>query len=144
MNTTEALLEFRVPPEPHLARHVREGVLAFAERHGVGDDDVAYFLTALGEALANAIEHAASGDPIHIEVRVGHDRIVASVQDNGVGFPTTLTVDTDLPTPYAERGRGLPIMRRCCDIFAVNSVPGKGTAVVLGRYFRLVEASHVA
>jgi hypothetical protein len=28
-------------------------------------------------------------------------------------------------------------MRRCCDIFALNSSPGKGTAVVLGRYLRV-------
>jgi hypothetical protein len=27
-------------------------------------------------------------------------------------------------------------MRRCTDIFAVHSLPGKGTAVVLGRYLR--------
>jgi hypothetical protein len=31
-------------------------------------------------------------------------------------------------------------MRRCCDIFAVKTEPGKGTAVVLGRYLRTAEA----
>ncbi len=132
----EAIVDFRVAPQAHLSRVVREGVMDFARSHGVCEDDLAHFLTALGEALANAIEHARAEGPIVIEVRVRHDRILASVQDNGIGFASQLVVDPQLPTPDAERGRGLPIMRRCCDIFALNSSPGKGTAVVLGRYLR--------
>ncbi len=138
MDTSEAVLDFRVPPEPHVARTVRDRVTEFARRNGVGDDDLSYFLTALGEALANAFEHARADGPIAVEVRVGTDRIVAAVQDIGVGFavPATTATVASLPAPSAERGRGLPIMRRCCDIFALTSLPGKGTAVVLGRYLR--------
>jgi hypothetical protein len=33
-------------------------------------------------------------------------------------------------------------MRRCTDIFAVHSVPGRGTAVVLGRYLRRKRNQH--
>ncbi len=111
--------------------------MGFARGHGVGEDDLDHFLTALGEALANAIEHAgAILEPILVEVRVGSDRIVASVEDHGVGFVPDPSADTNLPEPTAERGRGIPIIRRCSDIFALTSAPGKGTAVVLGRYFR--------
>jgi anti-sigma regulatory factor (Ser/Thr protein kinase) len=134
MDLSEAVLDFRVAPQPKISRVVRDGVSAFARANGVGEDDLAHFLTALGEALANAIEHARAEGPIEVEVRIREDRIVASVQDNGVGFSSELIVEPALPDIESERGRGLPIMRRCCDIFALTSEPGRGTAVVLGRY----------
>ena len=134
----DAVLDFRVPPKPHLSRVVREGVTDFACAHGIDGDDLAHFLTALGEALANAIEHARADGPISIEIRVSHDRIVGTVQDNGIGFAAAATTiaNVALPSVDSERGRGLPIMRRCCDIFAITSEPGRGTAVVIGRYIR--------
>ncbi len=136
MATHDAVLDFRVPPQPHLSRVVRESVADFARMHAVGEDDLGHFLTALGEAIANAIEHAHAERPIEIEVRVGHERILATIRDNGIGFDSSRVVANVLPDHTAERGRGLPIMRRCCDIFAVSSEPGIGTAVVIGRYFR--------
>lgn len=136
MTICDAVLEVRVPPQPHLSRVVREGVGDFARKHHIGAEDLAEFLTALGEALANAIEHARVDEPISVEVRIDRDRIVATVRDSGVGFATEPAADPKLPDPQAERGRGLPIMRRCSDIFAVTSVPGMGTVVVVGRYLR--------
>jgi anti-sigma regulatory factor (Ser/Thr protein kinase) len=99
-------------------------------------------MIALGEALANAIEHARAERPIEISCRVNGERIVATVRDEGIGFDDEAIAAPsgrlpDLPESSAERGRGLPIMRRCSDIFAVQSEPGKGTAVVFGRYLRL-------
>ena len=137
MGISEAVLDFRVPPEPRAARAIRDSVARFARSQGVGDDDLDHFLTALGEAIANAIEHGGNvGNlPIHVEVRVGQGRIMATVQDNGRGFEPNSISEPPLPDPVAERGRGLPIIRRCSDIFALTSSPGKGTAVVLGRYF---------
>ena len=140
---TEAVLDFRVPPQPHLSRVVRDSVADFALTHGVGSDDTAQFLTALGEVLANAIEHARAERPIEVEVRIGFDRIVATVQDSGVGLPSGFAVDGPLPQPQAERGRGLPLIRYCSDIFNVTSAPGAGTAVVLGRYLA-ARSSNVA
>lgn len=140
MFESDAVLDLRVPPEPRLSRVVRESVADFARSHGVSEDDLAQFLAALGEALANAMEHARANVPLRVEVRLGNDRIVATVQDNGVGFASTPTMaESELPNIDSERGRGLPIMRRCSDIFAVNSTPGKGTAVILGRYLRTPE-----
>jgi len=144
MNISEAVLDFRVRPEPDRSRGARDAIVRFARSNGVGDDDLAYFAMAVGEALANAVEHARAAVPIAVEVRVAPDRILALVQDNGVGFEARLVAEPKLPELEAERGRGLPIMRRCCDIFAVNSLPGKGTAVVLGRYLRRAHASNAA
>jgi anti-sigma regulatory factor (Ser/Thr protein kinase) len=141
MSTAEAVLDFRVPAKPHLARVVREGVAEFATARGVSSDDLAHFLTALGEALANAIEHGGADRPIQVEVRIDAERIVATVTDVGSGFSADLTAEPHLPDVSAERGRGLPIMRRCSDIFAIKSEAGQGTAVVVGRYLKRTESS---
>ena len=136
MNVSEAVLDFRVAPEPQTSRLVRHSVTEFARAHGVCEDDLAHFLIALGEAIANAVEHGHPETPVEIEVRVGGDRIIATVQDGGAGFSADAIADAEFPGIDAERGRGLPIMRSCCDIFAVKTEAGRGTAVVLGRYLR--------
>jgi anti-sigma regulatory factor (Ser/Thr protein kinase) len=137
VDISEAVLDFRVAPQPHASRIVRDRVSKFALEHGVGDEDLAHFLIALGEALANAIEHARADGPVEIEVRVGCDRILATVQDSGIGFPADdVIAKAQFPGSDSERGRGLPIMRSCCEIFALKTEPGKGTAVVLGRYLK--------
>jgi anti-sigma regulatory factor (Ser/Thr protein kinase) len=134
--STEAALDFRIPPHPRLCRVVREGVADFGRAHGVPEEDLAHFLIALGEALANAMEHARAAKPIEIACRVSPERILATVRDDGVGFLGEPSPSPELPGALEERGRGLPIMRRCSDIFAVQSVPGEGTAVIVGRYLR--------
>ena len=145
MSQFDAVLEYRVPPEPHLCRIVREGVADFARSQGVGEADLGHFLTALGEALANAIEHARAHEPFRVEVRLSADRIVATVQDNGIGFAVaSAPAEAELPNSDCVRGRGLPIMRRCSDIFTVESTPGAGTAVVVGRYLRRRRSEAVA
>jgi anti-sigma regulatory factor (Ser/Thr protein kinase) len=126
---------FRIPPVPHSSRRVREDVSAFAYRLGIVGSELDEFLTALGEALANAIEHSGAAAPIEVDCHASVERIVATVRDFGVGFRGNLE-RAKLPPSRSERGRGLAIMRHCSDIFAVRSVPGGGTCVVVGRYLR--------
>ena len=132
-----AQLRLSVAPEPRAGLYVRREVLAFANQHGIIDGDDLYdFVTAIGEALANAVEHAQTTEPIEVVTwLLGDDRLFASVQDKGVGFhPVERPIDSHLPDALAERGRGLPIMQRCSDIFSVSSAPGQGTRITLGRY----------
>jgi anti-sigma regulatory factor (Ser/Thr protein kinase) len=133
-----ATLRLNIPPEPRFARYVRERVAGFAASYNLDGNDLRDFLTALGEALANSMEH--SGSPEAIEVTcwlVGTDQFLATVVDKGIGFTVpTPELEPRLPGLESERGRGLPIMRRCTDIFAVRSEIGKGTSVILGRYLR--------
>jgi serine/threonine-protein kinase RsbW len=139
MSTSEEVLHFHVRPQPRASRAVRESVARFGREQGVSDDDMDLFLTALGEAIANAVEHGGKHTreiSIDVEVRIGRDRIIGHVQDNGDGFNPPSVAEPSLPDATSERGRGLPIIRRCSDFFAVTSSPGKGTAVLLGRYFR--------
>ena len=126
-----------IPPNPRYGKGVRDEVIAFANRHNISICDLEDFIFALGEAIANAIEHSGSPEAIEIICRIEADKIVATVTDSGKGFVTDPLPKTPLPDEFSERGRGLPIMERYSDIFAVRSVLGKGTAVVFGRYLRV-------
>jgi len=129
-----AQLRLFVPPDPKLGGYVRRELIAFAELQGIGKPEVADFVAAIGEALANAIEHAHTREPIEISAwLLGEDRLFASVRDRGVGFaPSGPDRSLALPDAYAERGRGLPIMRRYSDLFSIRSAPGEGTRITLG------------
>jgi anti-sigma regulatory factor (Ser/Thr protein kinase) len=132
-----AQLCLRVPPDPRLGGYVRQEVMTFAELQGIADDEVADFISAVGEALANAIEHAHTVEPIEITAWLFDDRLFASVCDRGIGFlPADRTLAQQLPDAFAERGRGLPIMRRFADLFSVRSAPGEGTRVTLACHVR--------
>ncbi|MBV9407321.1 MAG: anti-sigma regulatory factor [Candidatus Eremiobacteraeota bacterium] len=129
-----ASLRLLVPPEARFGKYVRERVAGFATSFGVGPDEVESFVTAVSEALANAVEHAHANEPIEVTCRfVDDERLVATVVDHGIGFETRQRTPK-LPNPLAERGRGLPLMRSFSDTFAVRSTPGKGTAVTLARF----------
>ncbi|HZZ66487.1 MAG TPA: ATP-binding protein [Candidatus Baltobacteraceae bacterium] len=129
-------LKLRILPDARFSRTAREELRAFAGGLGIGRSDLEEFIFAVGEALANAIEHSRSAGVIEVRCDYEGDKIVATVIDSGDGFKINPLASVVIPDAFAERGRGLAIMRRCTDIFAVHSVPGRGTAIVLGRYVR--------
>ena len=130
-----AQLRLSVPPDPRLGAYVRQELLAFTASNGIDDADVGDFMAAVGEALANAIEHAHTLEPIEVSAWLLDDRLFAAVRDRGVGFPVNdRSLAKSLPDAFAERGRGLPIMHRCADVCSVRSVPGEGTRVTLGLH----------
>jgi anti-sigma regulatory factor (Ser/Thr protein kinase) len=133
-----ASLRLCVPPEARFGRYVRERVVGFAAAQAVSEADAAEFVTAVSEALANALEHARSQEPIDVHCWLADgDQLLATVVDRGIGFEAEVgAAEPVLPDLLSERGRGLPIMQRYTDLFAVSSEPGKGTSVVLGRYVR--------
>lgn len=129
-------LTMRIPPTARLSRRVRQEIVSFARKFDLSAIDLEEFIFAVGEALANAIEHSRTADAIEVRCHADEDKILATIVDAGSGFPADSAPRITLPPELSERGRGLPIMRRCTDIFALHSVPGRGTAVVLGRYLR--------
>jgi anti-sigma regulatory factor (Ser/Thr protein kinase) len=133
-----AEMQLSVLPDPKLGGYVRQELMAFAETQGIAKPEVADFVAAIGEAVANAIEHAHTRKPIEIAAwLLGEDRLFASVRDHGVGFaPGGSERLLALPDAFAERGRGLPIMRRCTDLFSIRSAPGQGTRITLGCHVR--------
>ena len=129
-------LRVRIPPRARSSATAREEVRAFARHAGIAAHDVDEFIFAVGEALANAIEHSGTSDVIDVHCRVEGENIVATIVDSGTGFATEQIGREPLADPLAERGRGLTIMQRCSDIFSLRSIPGGGTAVVVGRRMR--------
>ena len=143
MDRHERVLNLKLPSEPDASHTARDAVARFAVDEGVAGDDLEPFLTALGEALANAVEHGGpAAKPIALQVRIGLGRIVATVRDYGRGFSHDSQTGASLPPPTSERGRGIPIIRRCSDVFSVKSVVGKGTAVTFGRTVHLPTRFH--
>jgi stage II sporulation protein AB (anti-sigma F factor) len=138
-------LRLRVPADPRYGRYVRERVVGFAAGHGIPDEDAYEFVTALSEALANAIEHSSSRDTIEIACWItDREELFATVIDHGIGFNAAERAEPKLPDVYSERGRGLPIMQRFTDVLNVRSTPGKGTSVLLGRFLRRHDPTAIA
>ena len=130
-----SVLRLRIPPNPRFGKIVRDDVIAHAGRFGILPASLEDFLFAVGEGLANAVEHSGTTATIDVTCRIDDEKIVVTIIDSGRGFALTAG-DTMLPEGLIERGRGIPIMRSCSDIFAVHSTPGRGTAIVIGRYIR--------
>lgn len=138
--TSDHVFRLCVPPLASNAGTVRHALMDFGERHGVERSDMETLLLAVGEALANAVAHSDATSDIEVQCRVDDREVVATVIDGGRGVRRPLADDPimPLPEPLAEGGRGIPIMQRCTDMFAIRPLPGGGTGVVLGvlRHFR--------
>ncbi len=138
-------LRLRIPPDPRFARVVRDALIGFGLLHDVSESDLEPLLFAVGEALANAIQHASGDQDIDIRAEIDDRQITTTIVDRGRGFRGRLPLETiPLPDGLCERGRGIPIMQRWADIFDVQSAPGKGTTVTLGRYRRPLRAFSLA
>jgi anti-sigma regulatory factor (Ser/Thr protein kinase) len=96
------------PPE---ARRARKAVALFASAWLQGTDSTD-FETAVGEALANAVEHSGCSQ-ITVDCVYTHQRLVAEIAQNGFGFKPPL--DRRAPAHGAARGYGLFIMHSVLD-----------------------------
>lgn len=127
-----ARLRLSVLGDLSCGRYVRERVTGFASSFGVSDRDLAEFVAAVSEALANAVEHSHAAS-IEVSCWIVDHELFATVTDDGAGFPDPARGAAPLPDAFAERGRGLALMERFTDFFKVDSAPGRGTRVTLSR-----------
>ncbi len=130
------VLRLSIPPLPRYAGAARTALCNFAGVHALGSMDLENLIFALGEALANAIQHAETVEAIEITAHVSGDSIVVRVADRGRGIAAPPRGTVSFPSVFAEHGRGFAIMQRCTDFLEVDSEPGNGTVVTLGRYRR--------
>lgn len=125
------LLEMRVPPNPWNAGVVRDQLVRVGMTLKMQPEDLEDFVTAIGEAFANAIAHAKTNEPIEVDVSLDErNTMVAIVRDRGRGIEGA-AIPERLPPAAAERGRGIPLMRRCSSSFAISTHPAGGTLVVM-------------
>jgi anti-sigma regulatory factor (Ser/Thr protein kinase) len=130
------VLRLTIPPLPRFAGTARSALRNFAGVNSVTSIDLENLIFAFGEAIANAIQHSHTVDSIEITAHVGGDTIVVTVADRGRGLTAPPQGTVSFPSAFAEAGRGFAIMQRCTDFLAVDSEPGTGTVVTLGRYRR--------
>lgn len=116
---------FRAAPEE--LRYGRVAVRAWLDEHDISASDRADVLLALGEACANAVEHAyreqRPGD-LEIEMVLDNDLLLAEVRDFGRWR------DSSRDETARNRGRGTAIMEAVAERFTRRSSPA-GTTVSL-------------
>jgi len=115
-------LEIELPALPESARLVRAGLERYAVAYGLDRDEHFALEVAVGEAVANVIEHAYGIDSGRLHVRAEEDEAGLHV----------IVRDTGHWRPEREegRGRGLPLMKALGTEVDVDTGPG-GTTVRL-------------
>ena len=110
----ESAFAFTFSALPMAVPLVRRSLDRYAERLGLDADCRFSLLTATGEAMANAVEHAYTGPIGLVRVHAGYhgDSLLVTIEDDGKWKPA---VRRD------ERGRGLPLMRALMDSVEIRT-----------------------
>lgn len=93
---------------------VRRALLRYAARLRLDDNAVFALITSVGEATANAVEHAYPEAPGIVRVRIRHTglQLITTIEDDGRWKPAE---------KKDERGRGLPLMRALMNGFEIHT-----------------------
>ncbi|WP_051683788.1 SpoIIE family protein phosphatase [Blastococcus sp. URHD0036] len=121
----------RLPADPARLSRIRRTVSAWTLAAGLPADSVDDLQLALGEALANAVEHAYAGSGHAGEAEYSLERdadgsVRVRVRDNGTWRPP--------PADKGFRGRGIELIRALAEDVGIGPAPGGGTEAV----FRVV------
>ncbi len=105
--------------------------MAFAQSAGFDEAESQDLELAVGEALANAVEHGhTAGGSIEVSASCRNEVLTVEVKDNGRGFDAWQNPGTTPSAPTSPRGFGIHIMRATVD--HVQFLDG-GTRVVLTK-----------
>jgi serine/threonine-protein kinase RsbW len=103
----------------------------------IGDEEEYWTITALREAVANAVRHGGMGDParpVEVGFRLADDVLTITVADCGQGFNPEAVPDPTQPENLLRPfGRGIFYMRRFMDSVDFDSRQGLGTLVTMSR-----------
>ena len=107
----EHLVFSALPMCAPLARHA---VGQFCAQYGMSDEQTFDVLTAVGEAIANAIEHGERNDehPFSINLAIKDGTLAVTIENFG-HWRAFMARE--------ERGRGIPMMRSCASTFEISS-----------------------
>jgi serine/threonine-protein kinase RsbW len=92
---------------------------------------------AVGEACANAVQHADAGLDYQVTVTIHEDRCVIDVLDEGVGIESAETPEAG---PDAETGRGLRIIRALADAVELRRDQPRGVVLRIIKMLQRVPA----
>jgi serine/threonine-protein kinase RsbW len=128
-------MEFSIPSDFKFLGAVDAAVQDLARELSCGQILINDFSTALVEACSNAIEHGNQydkGKAVRVVISLNGRRLIARVQDEGVGFDyEDYLSDATPPDPLSERGRGILIMRAFTDELTFSRRSSGGVCVEL-------------
>ena len=105
----------------------------------VPEDDEFWLVTALREAVANAVRHGNRQHPdlkVRIALSVRNRTVSIRVDDEGTGFdPASVPDPTDPTHLLRPGGRGIFYMRQFMTRVAFKRASGGGTSVMMERDF---------
>jgi serine/threonine-protein kinase RsbT len=108
---------------------------ALAGQLGFTGSDLTVIATAISELGRNILTFAGSGDillrPTHAPGKRG---IMVVARDDGPGIPDIALAMQDSYSTSNSLGLGLPGTRRMMDEFAIDSIVGQGTTVVVKKW----------
>jgi signal transduction histidine kinase len=112
----------------------RQRARQVAEQVGMEGQDLVRFATAVSEMARNAVRYAGGGRiEFDVDGPAAEQSMVARITDTGPGIPH---LDEVLSGAYVSRtgmGMGIVGTRRLMDRFDLQSVPGRGTTVVMAK-----------
>jgi len=126
-------IELKFPSRAEHLVDVRKAVMRLSRATPLDRQQIEDFLTAVDEAVANAIRHGSpQGDKnfVYVTCRRSDAALAVEVQDEGSGF--RMPRRAPMPGPEAMGGRGLPLMIVLADKMEVRSSP-QGTIVTLHK-----------
>jgi serine/threonine-protein kinase RsbW len=107
------------------------------DQAGCPGDDRYWLITALREAVANAVRHGNQLDPersVRIDYSIKDRTVSIRVEDEGSGFdPSTVPDPTDPANLLRPSGRGIFYMRQFMNRVEFSRASGGGTAVEMTR-----------
>jgi signal transduction histidine kinase/CheY-like chemotaxis protein len=129
-------VEVRLEQDVVLARQRARQI---AGLFGFETQDQTRFATAVSEMARNAFQYAAGGR-IEFSVAPGTtsaapSTLLAKIQDRGKGIANLKSILEGNYRSPTGMGRGIVGVRRLMDQFRIESVPGEGTTVELGKSF---------
>lgn len=114
---------------------VRQVTRENAVAHGFTLVDQTKLVTAASELARNTLDYGGGGDVEIARVEELPRRGVRLIfTDQGPGIPDVEVAMRDGYTTGNGLGLGLGGARRLCNEFSIDSAPGKGTRVTIGRW----------
>jgi serine/threonine-protein kinase RsbW len=105
------------------------------EQASVTDEDWMQCQIALAEGFTNVVTHAhremPSETPIEIDIDFYVGQIEMRIWDRGPSFQIKERIQTEMPPPDAESGRGLVLLNKITDRIEYTPVDGQRNCLLL-------------
>jgi serine/threonine-protein kinase RsbW len=138
------VIELRLPSRLELLSVLDRVTLAVCERMEFDEDTSSQVSMSVIEAGTNAVQHGNQQDPskvFEVKFTLRPDRLEVCISDQGRGFDLG-KLPTDVTSPehlFDMRGRGIFIMKSCCDGVDFSFGPS-GTTCLLVKHRPQVES----